>query len=73
MPSVTSWPKVGGVLDFNALKYGDTWAALITFLYLDFLDATSTMYAMARLVDQQVCGISWHSCRMSIALAGPGL
>ena len=54
MPSVTSWPPVGGQLNFNALKYGDTWAALITFLYLDFLDATSTMYAMARLVGEKV-------------------
>ncbi len=26
----------------------DVWVALITFLYLDFLDATSTMFTMVR-------------------------
>ncbi len=31
-----------GKLDFNALGTSDVWVALITFLYLDFLDATST-------------------------------
>lgn len=41
-------------LDFGALNNGDTWVALITFLYLDFLDATSTMFAMAHLVGEEV-------------------
>uniref|UniRef100_A0A7S3QU41 Xanthine/uracil/vitamin C permease n=1 Tax=Dunaliella tertiolecta TaxID=3047 RepID=A0A7S3QU41_DUNTE len=43
-------------LDFGALGNGDTWVALITFLYLDFLDATSTMFAMAHLVGEEVPG-----------------
>jgi hypothetical protein len=34
----------------------DVWVALITFLYLDFLDATSTMFTIARMVDDQVPG-----------------
>ena len=46
-------------LDFNALNNGDTWVALITFLYLDFLDATSTMFAMARLVGDEVRPRAW--------------
>lgn len=35
-------PLAGGQLDFKALNKADVWIALITFLYLDFLDATST-------------------------------
>jgi hypothetical protein len=46
-------------LDFNALNNGDTWVALITFLYLDFLDATSTMFAMAHLVGDEVRPRAW--------------
>ncbi len=30
-------------LDFAAFGTADLWAALLTFLYLDFLDATSTV------------------------------
>jgi hypothetical protein len=42
------------VLEFSALGRGDVWAALITFLYLDFLDATATAFALAQLIAKQV-------------------
>jgi hypothetical protein len=32
--------KTSMALDWAGLKNGDAWIALITFLYLDFLDAT---------------------------------
>lgn len=51
-----STAKTGGQLDFKALGTSDVWVALITFLYLDFLDATSTMFAMARIVSESVPG-----------------
>lgn len=43
-------------LDFGALASSDAWVALITFLYLDFLDATSTMFSMARLMSSTIPG-----------------
>jgi hypothetical protein len=52
--TVPSTDRTAGQLDFSALKTSELWVALITFLYLDFLDATSTMYAMARLVSARV-------------------
>lgn len=42
-PQVVDVPnpsKTAGALDWSALKNSDAWVALITFLYLDFLDAT---------------------------------
>ncbi|KAJ9513803.1 hypothetical protein QJQ45_020878 [Haematococcus lacustris] len=53
---VPSVEMTGGMLEFKALNRSDVWVALITFLYLDFMDATSTMYAMARLVGEHVPG-----------------
>ncbi len=57
-PPLLTWLPLaaGGQLDFKALNTADVWVALITFLYLDFLDATSTMFAMARLVSENVPG-----------------
>jgi AGZA family xanthine/uracil permease-like MFS transporter len=46
----------GGKLEFSALSNGDVWVALITFLYLDFLDATNTMFTMARIINDKVPG-----------------
>jgi AGZA family xanthine/uracil permease-like MFS transporter len=43
-------------LDWAGLKNGDAWVALVTFLYLDFLDATGTLFTMARLVNENVPG-----------------
>ncbi|KAF8905885.1 permease family-domain-containing protein [Mucidula mucida] len=39
--------KVGNVIDYN-YSNGHVWYALITFLYVDILDTTGTLYSMAR-------------------------
>ncbi|GAX75518.1 hypothetical protein CEUSTIGMA_g2961.t1 [Chlamydomonas eustigma] len=54
--TVPSVAMTGGKLEFSALSNGDVWVALITFLYLDFLDATSTMFTMARMINDKVPG-----------------
>ena len=36
----------GGQLHFEGLALTDTWVALITFLYLDFMDGTSVMVGL---------------------------
>jgi len=57
LPSLT---RTAGKLDFKALGIGETWIALITFLYLDFMDATCTMYAMASLINDALPGfLDW--------------
>eukprot|EP00208_Stichococcus_sp_RCC1054_P001908 CAMPEP_0206139330 /NCGR_PEP_ID=MMETSP1473-20131121/5537_1 /ASSEMBLY_ACC=CAM_ASM_001109 /TAXON_ID=1461547 /ORGANISM="Stichococcus sp, Strain RCC1054" /LENGTH=611 /DNA_ID=CAMNT_0053533077 /DNA_START=97 /DNA_END=1932 /DNA_ORIENTATION=+ len=45
-----------GKLDFGGLKQGEAWLALITFLYVDFLDATGTLFSMANFVNLYVPG-----------------
>ncbi|KAI0357089.1 hypothetical protein OH77DRAFT_127555 [Trametes cingulata] len=46
---VTFWPlkHVGNALDYNYAN-GKVWYALVTFLYVDILDTTGTLYAMAK-------------------------
>ncbi|KAF8881607.1 permease family-domain-containing protein [Infundibulicybe gibba] len=39
--------KVGNVIDYHYSK-GKVWYALITFLYVDILDTTGTLYSMAK-------------------------
>jgi len=39
--------KIGNVIDYNYGK-GRVWYALITFLYVDILDTTGTLYSMAK-------------------------
>ncbi|KAJ6495581.1 permease family-domain-containing protein [Mycena vitilis] len=39
--------KVGNVIDYNYGK-GKVWYALVTFLYVDILDTTGTLYSMAK-------------------------
>jgi AGZA family xanthine/uracil permease-like MFS transporter len=46
--------KTSLALDWAGLKNGDAWIALITFLYLDFLDATGGLQAQASLFAQTV-------------------
>jgi AGZA family xanthine/uracil permease-like MFS transporter len=45
-----------GKLDFGGLADGQAWLALITFLYVDFLDATGTLFSMANFVNSYVPG-----------------
>ncbi|OWM87372.1 hypothetical protein CDL15_Pgr022483 [Punica granatum] len=40
--------KTAGALSFASIGKGSFWEALITFLYVDILDTTGTLYSMAR-------------------------
>eukprot|EP00897_Mesotaenium_endlicherianum_P005949 jgi/Mesen1/5382/ME000268S04580 len=40
--------KTAGVFSFSAFDKSDLWVALITFLYVDLMDTTGTLYSMAR-------------------------
>ncbi|WCJ20037.1 Adenine/guanine permease AZG1 [Euphorbia peplus] len=40
--------KTAGALSFKSLGKGHFWEALVTFLYVDVLDTTGTLYSMAR-------------------------
>ena len=48
--SVPDTSMVSAMLDFSGFKNGHLWLALITFLYVDFLDCTGTMYSMANFI-----------------------
>jgi AGZA family xanthine/uracil permease-like MFS transporter len=41
---------------FAAFGRSELWVALITFLYLDFLDATGTLFSMATMLSQRIPG-----------------
>lgn len=45
-----------GKLSFVGFGDGDLWIALITFLYVDFLDCTGTMYSMANFLSLYIPG-----------------
>lgn len=40
--------STAGALSFNGMGEGSFWEALVTFLYVDILDTTGTLYSMAR-------------------------
>lgn len=40
--------KTAGALSFKSIRKGYFWEALFTFLYVDILDTTGTLYSMAR-------------------------
>lgn len=49
-PQVVKLPNVEKTLvvwDWSAFQKADLWAALLSFLYLDFLDCTGTLFSMA--------------------------
>ncbi|GAB4815302.1 hypothetical protein N2152v2_002348 [Parachlorella kessleri] len=43
-----------GKIDFGGLGNGQLWVALVTFLYVDFLDATGTLQAMANFMGNYI-------------------
>jgi hypothetical protein len=60
---------------FAAFGRSELWVALITFLYLDFLDATGTLFSMGEL-DPAVCWGGWHMhtvCIVTIDLGNRSL
>lgn len=54
--AVPNISKTAGLLDFGGMGSSDFWVALITFLYVDFLDATGTLFSMANFVNLYVPG-----------------
>ncbi|KAI8469129.1 MAG: xanthine/uracil/vitamin C permease-like protein [Monoraphidium minutum] len=54
--SVPNAEKTTLAWSFAAFKNSHLWIALVTFLYLDFLDATGTMYSMASTIDKELPG-----------------
>lgn len=45
---VESLSLIGGNLDFSGFGDGSLWSAIFTFLYVDLLDTTATLFAMAK-------------------------
>ncbi|EIE24456.1 hypothetical protein COCSUDRAFT_14437, partial [Coccomyxa subellipsoidea C-169] len=54
--AVPSLSKTGAVLSFSNFNSGSLWIALITFLYVDFFDATGTLFAMANFLNNFIPG-----------------
>lgn len=49
-----SLSQTGLAWDWSAFNSGNLWLALFTFLYIDLLDCTGTLLAMARLLDDEM-------------------
>ncbi|GFH18799.1 uncharacterized protein HaLaN_15660 [Haematococcus lacustris] len=61
--SVVSLPdvrKTTAAWDWSGLAHADLWAALLSFLYLDFLDCTGTLFSMATYLDRMLPGFINH-------------
>lgn len=46
----------GGAISFKGFTSGELWIALVTFLYVDFLDTTGTLFSMASFMNNYVPG-----------------
>jgi AGZA family xanthine/uracil permease-like MFS transporter len=42
--------NTAGAFDFSAINKGTFWVSLITFLYVDMMDTTGTLYSMAKFI-----------------------
>ena len=60
---VESLSLIGGQLDFDGFSDGSLWSAIFTFLYVDLLDTTATLFAMAKFANLMV-----RSCRQHLFL-----
>ena len=47
----------GGSISFKGFSSGELWIALATFLYVDFLDTTGTLFSMASFINNYVPGV----------------
>lgn len=56
MVSAPSLKKTGFALDFDGFGEKDVWIALVTFLYVDFLDTTGTLFSMASHIGNYIPG-----------------
>eukprot|EP00882_Tetradesmus_deserticola_P014537 GHRQ01015460.1.p1 GENE.GHRQ01015460.1~~GHRQ01015460.1.p1 ORF type:complete len:355 (+),score=124.76 GHRQ01015460.1:692-1756(+) len=54
--SVPDASKTTLAWNFDAFHKSELWVALITFLYLDFLDATGTLFSMASMLNHRIPG-----------------
>lgn len=64
---VVAKPKIfntGAALDFSGFGSGSLWIALVTFLYVDFLDTTGTLFSMCNFVNIFIPGML-HSAATS--------
>ena len=43
--------NTGAALDFSGFSSGSLWVALVTLLYVDFLDTTGTLFSMCNFVN----------------------
>ena len=57
--------NTGAAFDFSGFGSGDLWIALITFLYVDFLDTTGTLFSMCNFVNIFIPGLL---CSLSAVL-----
>ncbi len=53
LPSLSA---TGAKLSFNGFVTGELWIALVTFLYIDFLDTTGTLFSMASFINNYIPG-----------------
>ncbi len=51
----------GGAISFKGFQSGELWIALVTFLYVDFLDTTGTLFSMASFINNYVPGLQTPS------------
>lgn len=54
--SLPSFKKTAFELDFDGFGSRDVWVALLTFLYVDFLDTTGTLFSMATHLGNYIPG-----------------
>ncbi len=54
--AVPSLRLTGAIFDWSAFNTAHCWVAIFTFLYLDLLDATGTLYSMATVIDDNMPG-----------------
>ena len=60
MVDVPTLKGTGGAISFKGFQSGELWIALVTFLYVDFLDTTGTLFSMASFINNYVPGApSW--------------
>lgn len=58
MVDVPTLKGTGGAISFKGFQSGELWIALVTFLYVDFLDTTGTLFSMASFINNYVPGVS---------------
>ena len=58
----------GGAISFKGFQSGELWIALVTFLYVDFLDTTGTLFSMASFINNYVPGLpnSLSRCHITV-------